>query len=100
MTIARSPSRFRRGMTLLAREKLREQIRNAEMERAVRRAENMYLSASCRNAMALTGTEDPEYVRDLHGQCRGEIPGASGCLCRCHDVVGEGIVSGYIEVPA
>lgn len=94
--------RFRRGMTIYRREELRERIRQEELERAIRRAEYMYVSSFCRNALALTltGTEDAEYVRDLHGQCRGEIPGGSGCLCRCHDVVGEGVVSGHIEIPA
>lgn len=85
-------------MTITARDNLRAAIREEELAKAIRRSEAMYLTQTCRQAMALTGAEDAGYVRDLHGQCRGEIPGGVGCLCRCHDVIGEGIESGSIPV--
>ncbi len=86
-------------MTIAAREQLRTVIREEELAKAMRRTEAMYLTHDCRQAMALTGTEDAGYVHDLHGQCRGEIPGGVGCLCRCHDVIGEGIVTGVVPLP-
>lgn len=51
-------------------------------DQAIRRAERTGLSARCAASL------DDMDSRD-HELCRGEDPGGSGCLCRCHDAKAE-----------
>ena len=84
---------------MLQRQQFREHVMQTELEKAQRRAAGMYLSATCRNAMVATGSENPEYVRLLHEQCKGELPGGVGCLCHHHDVVEGEVVTGTVAIP-
>lgn len=90
--------RLRRGMTVLDRQKLREEVIRAELQRAYERAARYGLSMRCARAMLMTGG-DPELVRAEHGRCRGEEPGGAGCLCQCHDDSRGGVISGAAVPP-
>lgn len=92
--------KFRRGLSIERRTALRADLLETELEKARHKAASLYLSLTCRNAMDCTGTEDGTYVKLLHQQCRGELPGGVGCLCVCHDVASTEIVTGAVEVPA
>lgn len=99
MNPPKDPKTFRRGLTVLQRQKFRQLVLERELETARRKAATMYVSITCRNALAATGAEDPEYVRALHQQCKGELPGNIGCLCPCHDIIQGSIETGSVEVP-
>lgn len=91
-------TRFRRGMTVLDRRKLREELLQREVERAYRRAFTRHVSPSCVNAMDVTGSE-PATARSLHAACWGEHPNSVGCLCPCHDEDRGGVESGGANAP-
>lgn len=59
----------------------RQAARARYRQEAIARAEGMGLTLRCRDL--LDDMDNPE-----HGLCRGEDPGGSGCLCRCHDKPG------------
>jgi hypothetical protein len=61
------------------REAKRQSVRDAAIARAVAEAERMFMTARCH--LAVRSDWGPEF----HAPCRGDVPGNSGCLCRCHD---------------
>lgn len=70
------------GMSLSERKALRQRMR----QDAIDRAEQLGKTFRCQS---LAGDlDDPG-----HQACRGEDPGNSGCLCRCHDNPGAVVVS-------
>jgi hypothetical protein len=82
--------RLRRHMTILERRKLREEILARELALAHQRASEAGLTLRCQDAMRLTGVQ--------HASCEAEDPGGAGCLCQCHDVISEGVVSEALAV--
>jgi hypothetical protein len=88
---------FRRGMTILARQHLREEILTWEVERARTRASEKNLTGACRDAM-LVMSVDPAKARGLHAGCKAEEYGGVGCLCLCHDEVTGEVITGTMTV--
>jgi hypothetical protein len=80
-------------MTILQRRQLREEILARELERAHARARRTWLTGACWSAMEATRSNSAR-ARGLHGACGGEELHGDGCLCLCHDVIGEGVESG------
>ena len=89
---------LRRGMTLLQRQRLREQVLERQLKIAYERAARYGLSGACAKAMDAVGEE----ARELHETCSAELPGGLGCLCNHHDVARvEGhVVSGVLPEPS
>jgi hypothetical protein len=67
----------------------REALRKRYLDKAVASAAKTGLTGRCKRVLADLASPD-------HRLCRGENPGGTGCLCRCHDnpgavVPGSGI---------
>lgn len=75
---------FRRGMTVLERQKLREQVLAQHLRVAQQRAAEYGLTVRCREAMKAAADRDSARAKALHSSCHGEDTG-TGCLCHCHD---------------
>lgn len=91
--------RFKRGMTVLDRRLLREDVMVREIALAHKRAREYRLTPVCREAMAETGSH-PVLARRLHGSCKGEDPAGTGCLCQCHDddrILGSSVAFGLAD---
>jgi hypothetical protein len=77
-------------MTVLDRQRLREDITIKELQKAHQRAREVGLSITCVMGMSSHGEE----AAWRHGECKGEEPGNRGCLCLCHDDNRGGVESG------
>lgn len=83
--------KLRRGMTVLDRQKLREEIQQAFLDKARKAASEVGRSLTCIRGMQAWG----ETAAHLHGQCAGELPPkGTGCLCECHDDNRGGVEAG------
>lgn len=82
--------KLRRGMTVLERQKLREEILQAFLDRARKQAGEAGRSVTCIRGMQSHG----KTAAYLHGRCVGEVQPNSGCLCECHDDNRGGVASG------
>jgi hypothetical protein len=82
--------RLRQGLPVLERDKMRAEIARKQLQLAQHRAAEYGLSITCREALEAAG----DLARKLHGKCRGEDPGGTGCLCGCHDVRDTAVLSG------
>lgn len=69
------------GMSQAEREAERQRVR----EKAADRAELVRMTLRCQYLQH--DLKDPG-----HQMCRGESPGNSGCLCRCHDNLGAIVI--------
>ena len=87
---------MRRGMTIIARRKLREEILEKETARAYERAQEAGRTLRCRDAMRAMAS-DPALARSQHSMCQGEEVMGSGCLCECHDVITGNVVAGQMQ---
>jgi hypothetical protein len=61
----------------------RQQLRKHYLDAAVARGEKMGLTLRCQRVADDLASPD-------HQSCRGEQPGGTGCLCRCHDHPADG----------
>jgi len=86
--------KLKRGMRLLDRQHLREQVMERQLKLAVDRAAEYGLSQPCRQAMAMSLAGCPDRAAALHAECQAEEPGGTGCLCLCHDVRDTAVVTG------
>lgn len=77
-------------MTVLERQKLRQEIMQTFLDNAKVQASQAGRSLTCIRGMQAWG----ETAAGLHGACRGEEPGNGGCLCECHDDGRGGVISG------
>jgi hypothetical protein len=77
-------------MTVLDRQKMREEILDAELDRARERAAKVGRTLTCNQGMMAWGA----LAAEMHGSCTGEDLGGAGCLCECHDEHRGGVESG------
>jgi hypothetical protein len=76
--------RFRQGMLIVDRQRLRVDVYKREIANATRRAETWNVCEPCRDAMAVTH-KNPVRARELHATCVEEQSGGRGCMCLCQD---------------
>lgn len=80
-------------MTVLQRQQLRVAVMSRFVAQAYEKAGQWKLTAECKQAMGVMN-RDPAQARELHGSCRAEEFGGSGCMCQCHDIITGGVVTG------
>jgi hypothetical protein len=77
------------GMTIAARQQMRDQILENHLAQARYRASLEFHTDTCRRARTLEdfgSTYEKSVTQELHQKCRGEEAGrGGGCLCTCHD---------------
>lgn len=88
--------KFRRGLTISQRQKIRAAVLDREYRKAEDRARSCRRSVECVAAMANMAAH-PATAREQHAACKAEEHGGPGCLCECHDTRTGTVSAGVIN---
>ena len=89
------PVRVRPGLSLAERQLARQQITDAYVADARRKASRAHRTMRCVRAA------EAGWPAEEHAGCKGELRRTGGCLCECHDAAaGAEVLSRKDEPPA